>query len=86
VAEIAWDEQASLVRQVAFATAPDDPIEEPVARGTVAELVGTFLTLSPERQQDLVLRVATADTLDEWDADTIRELAARDDYPAVAGL
>lgn len=81
--DIQWDHPASLMRVVRFATADDQ--EELVARGTVHELVGNVLEMSPEEHDGLLIRAAGSDWTREWDADAIRELAARPEYTGAAG-
>jgi len=82
--DIQWDRQASLMRVTPIDTA-DDSFEELVARGSLYELVGTFLELPPQQQEGLLLRAAGPDWLEEFDSDAIRELAARPEYTGVYG-
>ena len=81
--DIQWDGIASLMRVTSFATA--DPDEELVARGVRRELVGAFLEMPPADQRGLMLRAAGTDWLQEYDADAIRELAARPEYTGAGG-
>ena len=81
--DIQWDHEASLMRVTAFDTA--DTAEELVARGTVYELVGMALELPAETQDGLLLRVADADDVTEYDGDEIRELAGHPDYTSAYG-
>lgn len=81
--DIQWDGSASLMRVIRFATADDQ--EELVARGTLRELVGAVLEMAPEAHDGLLLRVAGSDWVEEYDADAIRELAARPEYTGAQG-
>ena len=81
--DIQWDGSASLMRVVRFATAEDQ--EELVARGTLRELVGAVLEMAPAGQDGLLLRAAGPGWEEEYDADAIRELAARPEYTGAHG-
>jgi hypothetical protein len=81
--DIQWDNPASLMRVSTFATA--DPQEELLARGTVRELVGAALEMPSERHDELLLRAAGPDWVEEFDGDAIRELAARPEYTSAHG-
>jgi hypothetical protein len=81
--DIQWDSDASLMRVTTFATA--EPQEELVARGTLHELVGQVLEMAPDEQNGVLLRAAGPDWVQEYDADTIRELAARPEYTGAHG-
>lgn len=81
--DIQWNSPASLMRVTTFSTA--EPQEELVGRGAVRELVGAFLEMAPGQQEGLLLRAAGRDWLQEYDADAIRELAARPEYTAAHG-
>ncbi len=76
--------EASLMRVTRIDTA-DDMFEELVARGTLYELVGTFLELPPSQQEGLMLRAAGPDWTEEFESEAIRELAARPEYTGVYG-
>ena len=76
--DIQWDSEASLMRVITFSTA--EPQEELVGRGIVRELVGAFLEMEPAAQDGLMIRAAGTDWIQEYDADAIRELAARPEY------
>jgi hypothetical protein len=58
--------------------------EELVARGTLRQLIGIVLELSPDRWQGLLLRSAGPDA-QEYDSAAIRELAARPEYTGAYG-
>ena len=81
--DIQWDGTASLMRVTSFATA--EPAEELLGRGVLRELVGAFLEMPPAEQDGLMLRAAGPDWLHEYDADAIRELAARPEYTGLHG-
>lgn len=76
--DIQWDSEASLMRGTRFNTA--EPQEELVARGTLYALVGAFLEMRPDVQEDLLIRAAGPDWIEEYDAPMIRELAARPEF------
>lgn len=76
--DIPWSQEASLVRRT-----PDG--EEEVGRGVVHQLVGAFLEMAPERQEQLTMRVAGRDWAAEYGPDKIRELAAHPDYTGAPG-
>jgi hypothetical protein len=82
--DIQWDSEASLMRVTSFET-NDESREDLIARGTVWELVGTFVELPPVQQQGLLLRTAGPDWVQEYDSDAIRELAARPEYTGAHG-
>lgn len=81
--DIQWDGSASLMRVIRFATAEDE--EELVARGTLRELVGAVLEMAAAAQNGLLIRVAGNGWEEEYDADAIRELAARPEYTGAYG-
>ena len=74
-----WDSEASLMRVTRIDTAQDQ-FEELVARGTVYELVGQALEMTPEQQQGLMIRAAGEEWTCEFDEAAIRELAARPEF------
>jgi hypothetical protein len=80
---IQWDSQASLMRVTDFSTA--DTQEELVARGTIRELVGQALEMSPTEQEGLLLRATGADWTQEYDEDAIRELAGHPEFTGAHG-
>ncbi|SFR80817.1 hypothetical protein [Sphingomonas jatrophae] len=81
--DIPWDNEASLMRVVPFETA--EPMEELVARGTLHELVGQVLEMPADAQRNLLLRASGPDWTEEYDSQTIRELAARPEYTSAHG-
>lgn len=83
MAQIQWDEQASLVRIVPFRTTEDQ--EEPIARGVLRELVGAFLEMAPEQQRGLAIVTFGEDGPIRYDENAIRELAAGPDYTGAHG-
>ena len=76
--DIQWDSPAHLMRVTRFDTA--EPMEEPVAQGTLTELVGAVLKMGPDGEQELLIRAAGPDWSQEFDEDAIRELAARPEF------
>lgn len=78
MAEIPWNEKARLTRVAG-------PDEEMVGEGVLQQLVASFLELSPEQQNGVVLRASGPDWSREWDADEIRELAARPEATGIFG-
>lgn len=84
MADIHWDHEASLMRVTPVETA-DDAFEEWIARGTLREMVGRFLELSPGQQDDLLLRASGPDWTEEYDSNAIRELAERPEYTGAYG-
>ena len=83
MADIAWDSEASLMRVIPFATT--DSQEERLGHGTLRDLVGQVLAMAPADQDGLLLRTTSADTVEEYDSDAIRELAARPEYTGAYG-
>ena len=84
MADIHWDHEASLMRVTSVETA-GDAFEEWIARGTLREMVGRFLEVSPGQQEGLLLRASGADWNEEYDSDAIRELAERPEYTGAYG-
>jgi hypothetical protein len=82
MADIQWESAASLMRVTNIETSGDVQ-EELIAQGSLFELVATFLEMRPEQQSGLLLRAAGSDWTQEFDTDTIRELAARPDFTSV---
>lgn len=82
--DIQWDSEASLMRVTNFATTPDS-MEQLIARGTMWELVGSFLEMPLAEQRGLLLRAAGPDWTQEFDSAAIRELAARPEFTAAHG-
>lgn len=76
--DIPWRHEASLVRRTPAG-------EEEVGRGIVHQLVGAFLEMAPDRQEELTMRVTGPDWAAEYDAARIRELAAHPDHTGAAG-
>ena len=83
MARLDWHGEASLMRVTDFRSA--DTQEELVARGTLTELVGQAIGMPAAQQQGLMIRQAGADWVEEHDADTIRELAARPEFTGADG-
>jgi hypothetical protein len=81
---IPWDREASLMRVTRFETSGESR-EELVARGTLRQLIGIVLELSPDRWQGLLLRSAGSDGAQEYDSAAIRELASRPEYTGAHG-
>lgn len=79
MSDVPWDNPATLYRATDIG-GEEDAFEEEIARGTVYELVGEVLEMSPEQQRGLMLRTAEADRVLEYDGDAIRELAAEDEF------
>lgn len=77
MSDIQWNHQAHLIRQ----TGAGEQVE---AAGVVQQLVGAFLEMPADQQAGLVLRVAGEDLV-EYDAGTIRELAAHPEFTGVYG-
>jgi hypothetical protein len=84
MADIQWDSPASLMRVTDIETSGEAQ-EQLLTQGTLHELVGAFLDLSPEQQKGLLLRAAGPDWTQEFDTDTIRELAARPEFTGAYG-
>lgn len=76
--DIPWSHEASLVRRTPAG-------EEEVGRGVVHQLVGAFLEMPADRQEELAMRVAGPDWAAEYGPDRIRELAAHPDYTGATG-
>lgn len=81
--EIQWDAPASLMRVIDFATT--EPQETLEAQGTLRELVGAVLEMAAPAQRGLLIRAAGEDWVQEYDADAIRELAARPEFTGAHG-
>lgn len=77
MSDIQWNHEAHLIRQ----TGAGEQVE---AAGVVQQLVGAFLEMPADQQEGLVLRVGGEDLV-EYDAGTIRELAAHPEYTGVYG-
>jgi hypothetical protein len=84
MADIQWDSPASLMRVTEIETSGDVQ-EELLAQGAVHELVASFIEMRPEQQRGLLLRAAGPDWTQEFDSDTIRELAARPEFTGAYG-
>jgi len=82
--DIQWDGEASLMRVTNFQTSSENR-EELLARGTLNELIGVFLEMAPLEQKGLLLRAAGPDWVQEFDSQTIRDLAARAEYAGLYG-
>jgi len=82
MANIPWDNQASLYR-VSEVRGGGVHQDELVARGTLYELVGQFVEMSPQQQRGLLIRSADPNRSWDFDEDTIRELAARSDFAGI---
>jgi len=82
--DIQWDSEASLMRVTSFQST-DESQEELIARGTVYELVGTFLETPTVQQNGLLLRAAGPGWVQEFDRDALRELAARPEFTGAHG-
>ena len=76
--EIPWNHQARLLRTTGAG-------EESVATGVLEQLVAGFLEHPPEQQNALVLRASGPDWACEWNAEEIRELAARPEFTGAFG-
>ena len=79
--DIQWDGDASLMRVTNFDTSCESR-EELIAHGPLCELIDAFLEMEPLQQKGLLLRAAGPDWVQEFDSQTIRELAARPEYLA----
>lgn len=82
--DIQWDSEASLMRVTPIETS-GETIEELVARDTLFGLVGAVLEMTPAQQRPLLIRAAGDDWVQEFDADAIRELAARPEFTGAHG-
>lgn len=77
--DIQWDSPATLSRVTEFETT-DETMEEPVARGSLRELVAQVLAMPADAQAGLLIRSAGPGWSRDYDSNAIRELAAREEF------